>query len=68
MIPELLQSITSSVMRHLFTGIGTALVAQGWTSEGDWSSLLSGAILVVAGLVASIYQKWQASKNPPTPA
>lgn len=64
---DLLTSITGSVMRHLLTGIGGVLVAQGWVSAEDWEKLLAGAILAVAGLLWSWYQKWQAAKaTPPT--
>jgi len=64
---DLLTSITGSVMRHLFTGAGGVLVAQGWVSAEDWEKLLAGAILAVAGLLWSVYQKWKATENqPPT--
>ena len=64
---DLLTSITGSVMRHLLTGIGGVLVAQVWVSAEDWEKLLAGAIVAVAGLVWSIYQKWKATENvPPT--
>lgn len=54
-------------MRHLLTGIGGVLVAQGWVSAGDWEKLLAGAIVAVAGLLWSIYQKWKAAETtPPT--
>ena len=42
---DLLTSITGSVMRHLLTGVGGVLVAQGWVSAEDWEKLLAGAIL-----------------------
>lgn len=64
---DLLTSITGSVMRHLLTGIGGILVAQGWVSAEDWEKLLAGAIVAVAGLLWSIYQKWKtAQATPPT--
>ena len=64
---DLLTSITGSVMRHLLTGIGGVLVAQGWVSAEDWEKLLAGAIVAVAGLLWSIYQKWKAAEaTPPT--
>ena len=64
MIPELLQSIVGSVMRHALTGVGLVLVNKGWVSADDWNQLLAGAILAVAGLVWSLYLKWKASQNP----
>lgn len=64
---DLLTSITGSVMRHLFTGIGGALVAQGWVSADDWEKLLAGAIVAVAGFIWSVYLKWKAAQStPPT--
>ena len=39
MIPELLQNIVGSVMRHALTGLGGLLIAQGWVTEGDWERL-----------------------------
>ncbi len=65
---DLLTSITGSVMRHLFTGIGGILVAQGWVSAEDWEKLLAGAIVAAAGLIWSVWQKWQASKEQPPAA
>lgn len=62
---DLLQSITGSVMRHLLTGIGGVLVAQGWVSAEDWEKLLAGAIVAVAGLAWSFIEKWK--KPEPTP-
>jgi membrane protein DedA with SNARE-associated domain len=64
MIPELLQNIVGSVLRHSLTGLGGLLVAQGWVTADDWQRLLAGTIVFAAGLIWSLVQKWQ---TPPTP-
>lgn len=63
-IPALLSSIVGSVFRHGLTSVGTYLVAHEWISEGDWTKLVAYIVLTVSGLLWSIYQKWQANKNP----
>ena len=68
MIPELLQNIVGSVLRHLLTGVGGVLVAQGWVSDADWQKLLAGTIVFVAGLIWSLVQKWQTPPAPPASA
>lgn len=65
---EFLSSIVGSVVRHALTGVGMYLIGKGWVSEADWTSLLGVIVVAVSGLLWSIYQKWKASKNPPTPA
>lgn len=65
-VPELLKSIVGSVLRHALTGIGGALVFKGWITEADFNALLAGLIVVVAGLVWSLYQKWQTAKAAPS--
>lgn len=63
---ELLTSITGSVVRHALTGIGVYLVSQGWISADDWSQLLAGIVLAVAGLIWSFIEKWKKPEPPPT--
>jgi len=66
MIPELLQNITGSVVRHALTGLGGVLVTKGWISDADWQLLLAGIITFVAGLVWSLIQKWRTPPIAPT--
>ena len=63
-IPALLSSIVGSVFRHGLTSVGTYLVAHGWINGDDWTQLVAYIVLAVSGLLWSVYQHWQAKKNP----
>ena len=46
-----------SILRHLLTGLGAWLIAQGFVQEGKWEQLLMGASVFLVGIIWSIINK-----------
>lgn len=57
MSQELLKSILGTLVRTLTTSIGAYLVGKNYITEADFNALVTGAVLLLATLGWSIYQK-----------
>lgn len=64
-VQALITSIIGSVFRHALTSVGAYLIGHNWITEADWGMLVTGIVMIAAGFVWSLYQKWT---TPPTPA
>lgn len=61
MFQDLLKNVALGALRHFLTGLGGALVADGYLST-DQSTQAVGAAIALAGLAWSAYQKYQTQK------
>lgn len=63
-VQALIKSIVGSTVRHALTVVGAYLIGHEWITEADWEMLVTGIVMIIAGYIWAIYQKW---KNPPAP-
>ena len=60
----LITSIVGSTVRHALTGVGAYLVGHNWITDADWGMAVTGIVMIIAGWIWSLVQKW---RNPPAP-